>query len=254
MTNARVSDFVRADSRPLVIAAHVDDDGVGFGMGIRDRAQTTIVVYLTDSAPREARYFNAPAASRAEYAAMRRREAERVAMKLGLGRGALHFLDAVDMESYRELPRLERELIDIVARGDFDAVWSSAYDGGHPDHDVAAFLASRLATRFELPHFEFALYRYRQGIDPFRFAAGDDGVERRLHGTDAAFKRELVALYESQASMLSRFDLRCERYRRAPAYDFGRRPVAGPTLYESWNWPITAEMLIDAFARFAGTV
>ena len=59
-----MSDFARTDTRPLVIAAHVDDDGVGFGMGIRDCAPSTTVVYLTDSAPRDATYFNAPAASR----------------------------------------------------------------------------------------------------------------------------------------------------------------------------------------------
>ncbi len=242
-----MSEFSRTDTRPLVIAAHVDDDGVGFAMGIRDRAATTSVVYLTDSAPRDRKYFNAPARSREDYAAQRRREADQAAIKLGLGRDALHFFQATDMESFRELPRLERELAVIGTRGTFDAIWSPAYDGGHPDHDVAAFLASRLAARLALPRFEFALYRYHKGIDLFRFATGDEGIERHLTDAEAAFKRELVAIYESQRSMLGEFDLRYERYRHAPTYDFGRRPVDGPTLYESWKWPVTADMLVAAF-------
>jgi hypothetical protein len=44
--------------------------------------------------------------------------------------------------------------------------------------------------------------------------------------------------------------LRCdlERYRRAPAYDFRRRPVAGPTGYEVWGWAVAPADLCDAFA------
>jgi LmbE family N-acetylglucosaminyl deacetylase len=243
-----VTALVRTDQRPLLVVAHVDDDGIGFGIGLRERAATTRIVYLTDSAPGDRAYFTTRADSPAAYAAQRWREAEAAAQRVGVPRTALHCLGARDMEAFRELPRLERELLAIAERGTHDAIWSPAYDGGHPDHDVAAFLAARLARRLAIDHFEFALYRYHHGFDAFRFATDDQGSTRVLTADERAFKRELVALYVSQEPVVRQFDLLVERYRRAPAYDFTRRPVAGRTLYESWGWPVTADMVVAAFA------
>lgn len=233
---------------PLIVVAHVDDDGLGFGIGIRERAPATTIVYLTDGAPRDPAYWTTPWPTRAAYAAQRRAEAGQAARRLGVAPDALHFLDAVDMEAYRELPRLDRALRALVSRNAYDAIWSPAYDGGHPDHDAAAFLAARAARHVGVRHYEFALYRHA-GKRPvaFRFATGPAGSVRHLDDEELAFKRELLAVYTSQLPIVRTLDLRCERYRPAPAHAFGRRPVPGPTLYEAWGWPMTAEILSEAF-------
>lgn len=234
------------DRRAMVVVAHVDDDGVGFAQGLRERGEAS-VVYLTDSAPRDPHYFVTPAASREAYAAARRGEAHAVATLLGRTESSLFFLDAPDMEAFRNIARLEIELQELAERLRPQVLWSLSYDGGHPDHDVAAFLTTRLAARLEVPHCEFALYSFHRGFQPFRFGTGAPGHVRRLDGDEQTFKRALLDTYSSQTPLLSRVLCDRERYRVAPPHDFTRRPVPR-TLYETWNWPMTAEMLLEAFA------
>lgn len=233
--------------RALVVAAHVDDDGVGLGAALR-AAPEAAIVYLTDSAPRDPRFFTTPCRSRPAYAARRWREARAAAARLGLPRHALHRLGATDMEAFRELARLETALTRLAAHLAPAVVWSPAYEGSHPDHDVAAFLAARLAAARRLPHREFALYSWRRGLAPLRFGSGPPGRIHRLPPALAAWKSELVAIYASQAPLLHQFPCDHERYRPAPAYDFTRRPLPGPTLYERWGWAMRADMLVSAFA------
>ena len=159
---------------------------------------------------------------------------------------ALVFLDATDMEAYRELERLDRALTALGPKVTPQVIWSPAYDGGHPDHDVAAFLAARLARRLAVPHWEFALYPGGRRLEPLRFAGNDAGVIRRLSAEQQEFKRTLLAVYASQAPLLAQFDCTLERYRAAPAYDFGRPPTAR-CLYEAWGWPVSADALVEAF-------
>jgi LmbE family N-acetylglucosaminyl deacetylase len=218
---------------------------VGFGIGLRERPDAAIV-YLTDSAPRDPHFFTTPAPSREVYGAARRAEAEQAAKLMGVPLPSLRFLDAPDMESYQDLARLERELRSLAERLDPQVLWSPAYDGGHPDHDVAAFLTARLAAYVGVPHCEFALYSFHERFELFRFAAGDAGFERRLDDGQQVFKRQLMDVYVSQEPMLRRVASNRERYRQAPRYDFSRRPAAR-TVYEAWGWPLTADALIEAF-------
>ncbi|MGD9765053.1 MAG: PIG-L family deacetylase [Candidatus Binatia bacterium] len=236
-----------AATEALIVVAHPDDEVVGFAAGLQEWP-TAHLAFLTDGAPRDPAYFSTPSASREAYAARRRAEALAAAARLGVGSAAVHFFAAVDMESYRDLPRLERELTALAADQRPGVIWSPAYDGGHPDHDVAAYLAARLARRCAAAHFQFALYCDRDGLEPFTFAAGEAGVERRLSPSQEVFKRGLIAVYASQAAVLGQFACDRERYREAWPHDFGVRPGPAPTLYERWGWPVRAEALIDAFA------
>jgi N-acetylglucosamine malate deacetylase 2 len=231
----------------LVVVAHPDDEVIGFAAGLRDRSDAH-VAFLTDGAPRDAAYFTTPFPSRAAYAARRRAEAHAVARALHLHADALHFLAAPDMEAYREIEPLRDQLLAVIDSCRPHAIWSPAYDGGHPDHDVAAFLAAHVARARTLPHFQFALYREAHGIAPFAFADGDPGHERQLSASEQCEKQKLFSIYASQAPVLEQFACDRERYRVACAHDFRARPTAAPTLYEQWGWPVRAETLIEAFA------
>ena len=49
-------------------------------------------------------------------------------------------------------------------------------------------------------------------------------------------KRERLACFASQAETLALLSSSTERYRRAPAYDFGRPPHPGRLFYEGFPW------------------
>ncbi|MFZ5658482.1 MAG: PIG-L deacetylase family protein [Pseudomonadota bacterium] len=237
--------------RELVIAPHPDDEALGLGAYLRER-RPAAVVFLTDGVPRDSRFFAKTVAEMTPeaYRAVRRQEAQAAAAHYGLDPAALFFLDVPDMEAFRELAQLERALGAIVDAVRPEVIWSPAYEGGHPDHDAAAFLAARQAARSGAAHWEYALYHFHHGMQQLSFLGRDPGIPRPLSLSEMAYKKELLALYASQSSTLGMFRTNVERYRRAPAYDFSRRPVAGRTLYETWGWPITGDMLARAFADF----
>lgn len=236
--------------RAAVVVAHPDDEAVAIG-ALLLRMPPAALVLLTDGAPSNPRYFGVAAPSRAAYAAIRRAEAYAAAAALGVPPGAMHFLDAVDMEAHRALARLDAALATVLRAVRPAALWSPAWEGGHPDHDVAAFLGARHARRLGIPHVEFPLYHWTDGFRSLTFADGDDGCAHPLDGTTRAAKERLLGVYASQAQVLA--DLRgdVERHRRAPAYDF-TRPASRPTVYEAWRWPVTATTVCDAIAGLDG--
>ena len=58
----------------------------------------------------------------------------------------------------------------------------------------------------------------------------------------------MIAAHASQRETLASFALDAERFRPAPAYDFARRPHAGPLLYERHGWNLTWDGWTDRVA------
>ena len=121
-----------------------------------------------------------------------------------------------------------------------------AYEGGHPDHDAAAF-AVRAAVSLVPPPVpgvvEFPLYHAGpRGMAVARFIpAGSHAEEVVLADEERELKRRMVACFASQQCVLAAFPLDRERFRAAPAHDFGRPPHEGRLLYETRPWGLTGE-------------
>ncbi len=210
-----------------------------------------IVVFATDGAPR-AEFFWKQHGSRENYSNMRSKEAEQA-------------LNAVDVHHHHRLceenPIADQELFlnlecaytalsDLVEMEIPDAILTLAYEGGHPDHDCCAFLASVVGVRYELPVWEVPLYhRAGNGIVRQKFV-NNAGLPIFASGEELARKRAMFRAYQTQAHVIAEFKPEFESVRPMQIYDFTCAPHAGVLNYEAWKWPMTGSDLCRAFAQF----
>ena len=138
--------------------------------------------------------------------------------------------------SRRISTRPGRKSAAILAERTIDTIWVPAWEGGHQDHDVANFLASRVAGG--RPVIEFAEYNRGGGTVLWnRFAAPNGGeVEVRLDAGEIAVKRRLLTIYASEKANLAAARVERESSRPLPAYDYTKPPHAGRLLRERFHW------------------
>ncbi len=242
----------------LFVAAHPDDETIGAG-GLLASLRSAIVVHLTDGAPRDRRFWPQGVGGPSwEYARLRREELAAALDAAGLVAPLVLGLGASDQEAALQLPSLVERLESILAAHRPGVLITHPYEGGHPDHDAAAFVAHSAAERLRRAGrpapllVEMTSYHARgEAMETAAFLdrRGHE-VVRLLTEERRARKERMLAAYESQRDVLRAFGLDHERFRRAPAYDFTRPPGPEPLLYERWSFPITGrrwrELATDA--------
>ena len=240
--------------RTLVLVAHADDDAVGCG-ALLQRMREPLVVLATDGAPFDP-YFWRAHGSREALAVIRSREAKAAAAALGI-RSPLYLwgedVPFVDQELFRHLPRAWEHLDALIQRERPQALLTSAYEGGHPDHDACAFLSYVADREWKLPVWEVPLYhRSLDGIGVRQEFMAPNGSEVALEPSSKELERKRRAwlAYESQRDTVEHFDPRIERFRPQAAYDFTLPPHSGVLNYESWQWRMTGAEVATEFARF----
>lgn len=229
-----------------IVVAHPDDETIGIG-GQLARLQGALIVHLTNGAPADmadarARGFNTQAA----YVAARRDEFKR-AMEAGKARhvSALYF--AIDDQKLAtHMAEAARRLATVFAERRTEMVLTHPYEGGHPDHDAAAFTVRAAAllvqrTGGEMPHIgEMAFYHAGEaGVVTQRFPDEPPSPEIAIALDDAAWarKQRMFAAYVTQGDVLAGFGARTERLRVAPTYDFEVLPNRGRLHYETFlSW------------------
>ena len=236
----------RITERIMIVVAHPDDETIGMGAQLR-RLDAALLVHVTDGAPRDCEDArNYGFAGIADYAAARRAE-----LAAALCAGAADelrtlCLEIADKEAWRDLVALTRRMTDLIRQERPAAMFTHAYEGGHPDHDACAF-AVHAACRLvdgPLPVIEFPLYHrgFGQPVSSQFLQPQSPGQREWLidlgeHGS--ACKRTMIDCFATQRWLLERFDLRTERFRLALDYDFREPPHPGTLHYETLGWGIT---------------
>jgi N-acetylglucosamine malate deacetylase 2 len=255
----------------LVVAAHPDDETIGCG-GVLGGTHEARVAYLTDGVPSDP--FLVPAAfrdNRELYRETRSEEARRALEFAGIGEDHIIRFGAVDQEtSYTMVPLVER-LLAILEDVRPSVVVSHPYEGGHPDHDTAAFVARSACTLHRQRHawspklLEMTSYHAPSGrlvtgtfLDDRRGGTRrGDAVVVVLSPSERRCKELMMRCFETQKEVLAPFGIESESFRHAPLYDFSSAPHDGALYYEQLGWRITGQrwraLAMDAARKLFGS-
>lgn len=215
----------------LIVAAHPDDEVIGAGIQMTrwDRSRI-MIVHLTDGAPR-----NHP--DREEYAHERRRELYCALDLAGLRPDQCMEFRYVDQEAYLNLVECTGRLVALIQNLQPSIVYTHPYEGGHPDHDAAAFAVAHAA---EGPVMEFTSYHMGpQGMLTGRFLAEGETETVEPSESERMLKERMFQCFRSQQEVLTHFPVGPEKFRPAPAYDFTNPPHPGTLHYETLGWNIS---------------
>jgi N-acetylglucosamine malate deacetylase 1 len=223
--------------RILLLVPHPDDEIVGCCAAIgRARAAGSSVhlLYLTNGVPAREVLWPWDRAAHRQRVARRWREAEQAAAHLGVSEAARQDIPTRTLKSHLQQAwaLLERLLGELRPQ----LLWAPAYEGGHQDHDVASFLASRVRER--IPVWEFSEYNYAGGAVRSNRFLSETGSEQilTLDEAEAARKREALAIYASEHGNLRHIASRQEAFRPLARYDYARPPHAGRLFYQRFQW------------------
>jgi LmbE family N-acetylglucosaminyl deacetylase len=236
-----------ARSRTAIVAAHPDDETLGAGACLQ-WLHAPAIIHVTDGAPRDMRDAGENGfTSRQEYAQARQREFLECLRKGGIKPADTVSLGYVDQEASLHLVELAREILRLIQRLKIEMIFTHPYEGGHPDHDAAAFAVHaaclRLPPAARPSVIEFTSYHGRDG----RMETGvflPDGESRqlvmKLDAAARARKLHMLACYRTQQKVVRCFSAAEERFRPAPVYNFTAPPHAGPLFYEQLGFGMTA--------------
>jgi LmbE family N-acetylglucosaminyl deacetylase len=230
----------------LVLVAHPDDETLGAGMWLhRHRATPRHILHLTDGSPKDMQDartagFN----TRSSYAVARRNELQSALQLIEIPPENCRSYNCPDKEAYLHLPALVTKVESFIRRLNPYLVISSAYEGGHPDHDAVALVAAMVHRRLSsFQHWEFPLYHAGRDGEMItgEFLPGSAPAAASLDLTPAErdLKHRMLACFPSQTAVLSHFPVDREQFRPAPLYDFAQAPHPGPLLYERWGWGVS---------------
>jgi LmbE family N-acetylglucosaminyl deacetylase/uncharacterized coiled-coil protein SlyX len=233
-------------ARVVVVVAHPDDETIGAG-ALLARTVDAHVIVVTDGAPLDSSMWprELAAGTREEYGQIRREELQLAMAEAGIGRERVHLLGVPDGEAAEHIGPITRQLVRLFDRLTPGLVITHAYEGSHIDHDSTA-LAVHLAMaegRRGRP-LEAALYHgagVSIAVHEF-LPGGPPDCVLVLKGRPQDIKKRMLARYVSQRQYDAYFGTELERYRHAPAYDFGVSPMpAKPLLYERMNGSYSGE-------------
>lgn len=240
--------------RTLLLVPHFDDECAA-GALLRQLPEAT-VLFLTDGAPRDP-YFWRRYGSREGYSALRKQESLETLNSCGV-RNVFTLDDipgaksAADQELYRSLLPAFAAVQSLATRLSPKTILAPAFEGGHPDHDAASFLAAQLARQFGAQHWELPYYHRKpdgsvRQQEFLQHLSSNCEVTLWLSDTEIQQKRAMWSQYQSQCAVLREFAVEKEIYRPAPAYAWNRNPHRGLLNYEAWHWSAKGTDLITAF-------
>jgi len=234
----------------LIIAGHMDDEAIG-AAGMLKYLKNLSVLHITDGAARNGRAARARGyATREGYARARGAELREALSRMLCQPMDLTTLAVPDLDASYNLPAITHGVKEIIARHSPAVVITHPYEGGHPDHDSAAFAVSAacmiISKEGKTPPViqEFTSYHgegRKMVTSRFLHSRADEACVE-LSEEERVFKEEMLSCYRTQKGALKNFPIGVERFRKAPVYDFSSPPHEGRLFYQHFDWGLPGRM------------
>ncbi len=201
--------------RHLLITAHPDDETISASF-LLSMADSLAILQLTDG-------VSLDVADREDQARGRRRERDAAGSAAGWP-WPVHECNVAGREAHRHLRLLLEIVLDALTG--VEAVWTHPYEGGHLDHDTAAWLVQTACAGMTSPPNRMEFASYHATATGYAFGTFWPDTREWGHGLSGvvwARKQAALACYTSQAHILRKFPQPDrEVYRPAPTYDFSK--------------------------------
>ncbi len=214
-----MSEILNPQLRHLFIYAHHDDEIPNCGM-IRRLAENAAIAWVTNS---DGLYYQEDNMSPAAYAEIRVAEGHKAAQALGIQEVFNGNFSEVEnyhhfVASTRNMSMFNQAIDHFTDQGRFiyscieefrpDMIWTYAFQGGHPEHDLVHLLTRRSRELLcpEIPLFEMPAYELSILL-PFRFNRWYEGqIQKiRLSRQESQQKSDTLNHYASQAGLVRNF-------------------------------------------------
>ncbi len=139
----------------LIIAPHPDDEIWGTGgllIQAKKRNQKVVVVYITTGATIKENKKKSIA---------RENAVKIIGEKLNLKQ---YFLRNPERSLFdiKRTENIKKYIENIIKKENIKEIYVTAYEGGHPDHDICNFLVSKMGTKIK--KYEYCMYNNRFGL------------------------------------------------------------------------------------------
>jgi N-acetylglucosamine malate deacetylase 2 len=227
----------------VIVVPHFDDETIGLSSKIR-RCPRGLMVHVTDGAPEDPLQWQ-DFGSREAYSAVRRRELDAALDEAG-HIGERMNLEVIDGTAAFHIVAIARELLELFIARHISAVFTLAYEGGHPDHDAVAFAVHLAVSQLNWPVriIEAPLYRREDSDDAPEwplvwqtFLPSPDAREfaPEITAEESDLKRRMCAAFKSQRVVFASVNFDIEPLRVAPVYDFSE-PANSGRLSKYYTW------------------
>lgn len=234
----------------VIVGAHPDDETIG-AFSILSNFSAVRVIHITDGAPKNMvdalrEGFN----NREDYAKQRRKELYDVLSRLNIPENNCIEIPVSDQEASYHLDVITIKLIEILDSIKPQFVFTHAYEGGHPDHDAAAFVVHAACSMLKSQKntapviIEYAIYNtYKGSFEMNRLIPIINHKDFVISLDEAALKlkTDVLKYFTTQQYLIKNYSSTIESYRIAPAYDFTKPPYEGKINYDNFDWGIKSK-------------
>lgn len=238
------------NDRILLLVAHPDDETIAFGGHISD-CPNLFIVHLTEGSPDNLLYASRNGCSgKKAYAELRMNELENALQVCKFDHNHYCNLRYNDLGVVYTIENALWEILHLIEKIQPEVIMTHPYEGGHPDHDCAAYISQKtieiLSPRYglsQIQRVEFTCYHGRNGyLETGTFLGDSETVKTIQLSLESKQKKvDMFECYYSQKEMLSLFMVDKEMFRIAPVYSFGSPPHDGKLLYETMDMGIDGQ-------------
>ena len=224
----------------LILAAHPDDEVVGLSTKIRELIREGNFVYiffLTNGViSKNSRWFW----EKKNYKFLLNKRINELRESMKFFKVKKYKVQQINSRMVKDnLLKTFNSIKNIIKKYKIKIVFTPAYEGGHQDHDLANFLASKFKNYIKvLEYSEYNYFNQKISSNTF-FKLNGNEIVYNLSEQDKELKKMLLNLYVSEQKNLSYLTIEKECFRPISNYNYLLPAHSGTMFYKRFsffNW------------------